>query len=65
MLLQGDFNMSLCNKNMKDLWDMFELNHLIKDPICFKRSNPSCVDNFYTKQKTAFLIYLLSRLAEF
>ena len=39
---------------MKDLCDMFELNHLIKDPICFIGSNPSCIDNFYTDKKTSF-----------
>ena len=31
---------------------MFELNHLVKDPTCFKRSSPSCIDNFYTIKKT-------------
>ena len=46
--------MSFSNKNMKDLCDMFELNHLIKDPTCFKNSNPSCIDNFYTTKKTVF-----------
>ena len=54
ILLVGDFNMSFSNKNMKDLCDMFELNHLIKDPTCFKSSNPSCIDNFYTNKKTIF-----------
>ena len=34
---------------------MFELNHLIKDPTCFKRSNLSCIDNFYTNKNTMFL----------
>ena len=48
---------------MKDLCDLFELNHLIEDPTRFKRSNPSCIDNFYTNNKTSFLIHLLSRLA--
>ena len=33
---------------------MFELNHLIKDPIFFKSSNPSCIDNFYTNKNTMF-----------
>ena len=46
--------MSFSNKNMKDLCDMFELNHLIKDPTCFKSSNPSCIDNFYTNKNTMF-----------
>ena len=31
---------------------MFELNHLIKDPTCFKNAKPSCIDNFYTSKKT-------------
>ena len=60
ILLLGDFNMSFSNKNM---CDMFGLNHLIEDPTCFKSSNPSCIDTFYTNKKTKFLIHLLSRLA--
>ena len=31
---------------------MFELNHPIKEPTCFKRSSPSCIDNFYTIKNT-------------
>ena len=54
ILLLGDFNISFSNKNMKDLCDMFELNHLMKDPTCFKSSNPSCIDNFYTNKKIKF-----------
>ena len=46
ILLLGDFNMSFSNKNMKDLCNMCELNHLIKEPTCFKSSNPLCIDNF-------------------
>ena len=54
ILLLGDFNVSFSNKNMKKLCDMFELNHLIKDPTCFKISNPSCIDNFYTNKNKMF-----------
>ena len=39
---------------MKDLCDMFELNHLIKDLTCFKSSNPSRIDNFHTNKNTMF-----------
>ena len=39
---------------MEDLRDMFELSHLIKDPTCFKSSNPSHIDNFYTNKNTIF-----------
>ena len=52
--LLGDFNMSYSNKNMKDLCDIFELNRLIKDPTCFKRSSPSCIDNFCTNKMSMF-----------
>ena len=31
---------------------MFELCHLIKDPKCFKSSNPSRIDNFYTNKNS-------------
>ena len=54
ILLLGDFNMSFSNKTMKDLCDMFKLSHLIKDPACFKSSNPSCIDNFYTNKNAMF-----------
>ena len=54
ILFLEDFNMSFSNRNMKDLFDMFELNHFIKDPICFKSSNSSCIDNFYTNKNTMF-----------
>ena len=42
ILLLGDFDVSFSDKNIKDLCDMFELNHLIKDPTCFKSWNPNC-----------------------
>ena len=54
ILLLGDFNVSFSNKKKMDLCDMFELNHFIKDPTCFKSSNPSCIDNFYTSKNTMF-----------
>ena len=54
ILLLADFNMTFSNKNMKDLRDMFELKHLIKDPTYFKSSIPLPIDNFYTNKKTTF-----------
>ena len=54
ILLLGHFNMSFSNKNMKDLCNMFELNHLIEDPKCFKSSDSSCIDNFYLSKKITF-----------
>ena len=48
--------MSFSVNNMKDQCDMFELNHLIKDPACFQSSNYSCIDNFYTNNNTFFFL---------
>ena len=39
---------------MKDLCDIFELNRLIKDSTCLKRSNPSCIDNFCSNKMSMF-----------
>ena len=61
ILLLGNFNISFSNKNMKDLCDMFELNHLIKDQTCFKSSNPSCIDILTLTKIKCFSICLLSR----
>ena len=41
---------------MKNLCDMFELKHPIKDSTCFKTSNLSYIDNFYTSK--CFLIHI-------
>ena len=61
ILLLGDFNMSFSNKNIKDLCDMFELNHLIKGPKCFKSSNPHVLIIFTLTKIQCFSIRLLSR----
>ena len=53
ILLQGDFDMLFFDRNIKDLCDIFELNHLIKD-LCFKSLNLSGIDNFCTNKKTTF-----------
>ena len=42
---------------------MYILNHLIKDPTCFKNSNPSCIDNFYTNKKTKSFNSSMSTMA--
>ena len=61
ILLQGDFNMSFSNKNMKDLCDMFELNHLIKDPTCSKAQITHVLIIFTLTKIKCFSIRLLSR----
>ena len=48
-------NVSFSNKNIKDMCDIFEFNHLIKHSTCFRNSNPSYIGNFYTNKKKTFL----------
>ena len=54
ILLLRSINMSFSYKNMKNLCGIFELNHLIKDPTCFKSLNLSFIDNFYSNKKASF-----------
>ena len=63
VLLLQDFNMSFSKKNIKDLCDLFELNHIIKDPTRFKRQTPHALIISILTKRHRFLIHLLSRLA--
>ena len=46
----GDFNMTPEDKNMQLFAESFNLENLIKEPTCFKRS-PSCIDLIITSRK--------------
>ena len=64
ILLLGGFNnfgISFSNKNMKDLYDMFELNHLIKTQHVSKAQTPYVLITFTLTKMQCFLIHLLSR----
>ena len=63
VLLLQDFYMSFFKKNIKDLCDLFELNHIIKDPTRFKRQTPHALIISILTKRHRFLIHLLSRLA--
>ena len=55
ILLLGDLNSSVHEKNMEDFCEMYDLENLIKEPTCFKRaSNPSCIDVMFTNRKNNF-----------
>ena len=55
ILLMGDFNMTLDNPNFNELIEDHELSTLISEPACFKRINPTCIDNFLTSKKTRLM----------
>ena len=55
MLLVGDFNSEVCEKEMNEFCDLYNLKCLIKEPTCFKSSsNPTCIDLFLTNQEKHF-----------
>ena len=55
ILLIGDFNSSVYEKNMKDVCEMCDLENLIQEPTCFKNtSNPSSIDVMLTNRKNIF-----------
>ena len=62
VLLLHDFKMSFSKKNIKDLCDLFELNHIIKDTTRFKRQTPHALIISILTKRHRFLIHLLSRL---
>ena len=55
MLLLGDFNCSVEERNLKDFCEMYDLENLIREPTCFKdASNPSSIDVMLTNRKNSF-----------
>ena len=55
MLLLGDFNCSVEERNLKDFCQMYDLENLIREPTCFKNaSNPSSIDVMLTSRNHSF-----------
>ena len=55
LLLIGDFNSELCEKDINEFCDLYTFKSLIKEPTCFKNKyNPTCIDLILTNQKTHF-----------
>ena len=49
----GDFNLTPEDKHLQHFTDTFSLQHLIKEPTCFKGSQ-SCTDPIVTNSKSNF-----------
>ena len=55
LLLLGDWNCSVNEKEMKEFCDTYNLENLIKGPTCFKSvNNPSSIDIMLTNKKLSF-----------
>ena len=55
VLLIGDFNLTVENKNL-EVFNVFTfyLECLIKKPTCFQSTSPSCIDLILTNRKEFF-----------
>ena len=55
ILLLGDFNSTMLEKDMQEFCEVYDLQNLIKDPTCFKNPcNPSSIDVMLTNRKSIF-----------
>ena len=54
VLLIGDFNLTVENKNLEVFMNTLDLECLIKEPTCFQSTSPSCIDLILTNKKGFF-----------
>ena len=55
IMLLGDFNSTISEKDMNEFCEIYNLENLIKGPTCFKNpSNPSSIDVMLTNKKSSF-----------
>ena len=55
ILILGDFNSSMMEKEMQEFCEIYGLENLIKEPTCYKNpSNPSSIDVMLTNKITSF-----------
>ena len=55
ILLIGDFNITINNKNLNTFMNVFDLESLITSPTCFQSINPTCIDLILTNKKNLFM----------
>ena len=57
LLMLGDWNSTVTEKEMVDFCEMYSLSNLINEPTCFKNAdNPSSIDIMLTNKKLSFQI---------
>ena len=54
VMLIGDFNLTVNNKNLRVFMNTFNLDSLINKPTCFQSANPTCIDLILTNKKSLF-----------
>ena len=56
VILIGDSNLTVDNKNLGVFMNTFNLESLINKPTCFQSSNPTCINLILTNKKSFFKI---------
>ena len=54
VMLIGDFNLTVNNKNLRLFMNTFNLDSLTNKPTCFQSANPTCIDLILTNKKNLF-----------
>ena len=54
IILLGNFNVEVKEKNISHSMSAYNLKILVKQKICFKNSNPSCIDLILTNSPRSF-----------
>ena len=53
-MLVGDFNAVETDQEVIDFMNLFDLKNLVREPTCFKSSNPRCIDLMLTNRGRNF-----------
>ena len=54
IILVGDFNLTINNKNLRVFMNTFNLDSLTNKPTCFQSANSTCIDLILTNKKSLF-----------
>ena len=54
ILLMGDFDLTIENKHLEELLNLFNLKSLISSLTYFQSTNPTCIDLILTNQEDLF-----------
>ena len=54
IILVGDFNLTVNNKNLRVFMNTFNLDILINKPTCFQSANSTCIDLILTNKRSLF-----------
>ena len=54
IFLMGGFNLTVENRHLKKLLNLFNLKRLISSPTCYQSTNSTCIDLILTNQEDLF-----------